>query len=74
MSTDLIRLHLSNYQEDFDELQPGDLIFYSFTSNGRYKNFSHVVVYVGNGKVVEALNGNCNSRTEESNCHTGQDF
>ena len=25
----------------FDELQPGDLIFYSFTSNGRYKNISH---------------------------------
>ena len=40
----------------FDDLQPGDLIFYSFTSNGRYKNISHVAVYVGNGKVVEALN------------------
>ena len=40
----------------FDKLQPGDLIFYSFTSNGRYKNISHVAVYVGNGKVVEALN------------------
>ena len=40
----------------FDELQPGDLIFYSFTSNGRYQNISHVAVYVGNGKVVEALN------------------
>lgn len=25
-------------------------------SNGRYKNISHVAVYVGNGKVVEALN------------------
>ena len=37
----------------FDELQPGDLIFYSFTSNGRYKNISHVAVYVGNGKVVD---------------------
>ena len=40
----------------YDELQPGDLIFYSFTNNGRYKNISHVAVYVGNGKVVEALN------------------
>ena len=40
----------------YDQLQPGDLIFYSFTSNGRYKNISHVAVYVGNGKVVEALN------------------
>lgn len=40
----------------YDEMQPGDLIFYSFTSNGRYKNISHVAIYVGNGKVVEALN------------------
>ena len=40
----------------YDQLQPGDLIFYSFTSNGRYMNISHVAVYVGNGKVVEALN------------------
>lgn len=40
----------------YDQLQPGDLIFYSFTTNGRYKNISHVAVYVGNGKVVEALN------------------
>jgi len=42
----------------YDQLQQGDLIFYSFTSNGRYKNISHVAVYVGNGKVVEALNEN----------------
>ena len=42
----------------YDQMQPGDLIFYSFTSNGRYKNISHVVVYVGDGKVVEALNEN----------------
>lgn len=25
----------------YDQLQPGDLIFYSFTSNGRYMNISH---------------------------------
>jgi cell wall-associated NlpC family hydrolase len=37
-------------------MQPGDLIFYSFTNNGRYKNISHVAIYVGNGKAVEALN------------------
>ncbi len=40
----------------YDEMQPGDLIFYSYTHNGRYKNISHVAVYVGDGKVVEALN------------------
>lgn len=42
----------------YEEMQPGDLIFYSFTSNGRYKNISHVAVYVWDGKVVEALNEN----------------
>lgn len=38
----------------FDEIQPGDLIFYSYTNNGRYKNISHVAIYVRSGKVVEA--------------------
>ena len=42
----------------YEQMQPGDLIFYSFTSNGRYKNISHVAVYVWDGKVVEALNEN----------------
>ena len=42
----------------YEQMQPGDLIFYSFTSNGRYKNISHVAVYVGDGKEVEALNEN----------------
>ena len=36
-------------------LQLGDLIFYSYTTNGRYKNISHVGIYVGNGKMVEAV-------------------
>lgn len=35
-------------------LRPGDLIYYSFDSNGRYKNVSHVAMYVGNGMVVDA--------------------
>ena len=38
------------------ELQPGDLIFYSYTNNGRYMNISHVGIYAGNGKMVEAKN------------------
>lgn len=38
------------------DLQPGDLIFYSYTTNGRYKNISHVGIYAGNGKMVEAKN------------------
>ena len=40
----------------YEEMQPGDLIFYSYCQNGRYKNISHVAIYVGNGKVVEAKN------------------
>ena len=42
----------------FDMMEPGDLIFYSTSQNGRYMNITHVAVYVGNGKVVEALNEN----------------
>lgn len=37
------------------DIQPGDLIFYSYITNGRYKNISHVGIYVGNGKMVEAV-------------------
>lgn len=40
----------------YEDMQPGDLIFYSYKSNGRYKNISHVAVYVGNGMAVEAKN------------------
>lgn len=39
-----------------EQIQPGDLIFYSYKNNGRYRNISHVAIYVGNGHVVEALN------------------
>lgn len=40
----------------FSEMQPGDLIFYSYSKNGRYRNISHVAIYAGNGKLVEAKN------------------
>lgn len=39
---------------NYEYLQPGDLIFYSYEYNGRYKNISHVAIYVGDGYVVEA--------------------
>ena len=39
---------------DYEDIQPGDLIFYSFTRNGRYKNISHVAIYAGNGYLVDA--------------------
>ncbi len=39
---------------DYEDIHPGDLIFYSFTRNGRYQNISHVAVYAGNGYLVDA--------------------
>lgn len=40
------------------KLVPGDLIFYSYTKNGRYKNISHVEIYAGNGMDVSASSSN----------------
>lgn len=40
------------------DMKPGDLVFYSFSNNGRYKNISHVAIYVGDGKMVEAVDEN----------------
>lgn len=42
------------YTVSYSNMQPGDLIFYSFGYNGRYKNISHVAMYVGNGMLVDA--------------------
>lgn len=38
------------------DLKPGDLIFYSYEKNGRFRNISHVAVYVGDGEMVHAAN------------------
>ena len=37
-----------------ENLLPGDLIFYSFKTNYRYLNITHVAIYCGNGYVVDA--------------------
>ena len=37
-------------------LEPGDLIYYGGSDNGRYLVIYHVVIYIGNGKALEALN------------------
>ena len=47
-------LDSAGHTVSYADMQPGDLIFYSYERNGRYKNISHVAVYVGNGMVVEA--------------------
>lgn len=35
-------------------LAPGDLVFWSHKPNGRYRNITHVGIYAGEGKVVDA--------------------
>lgn len=35
-------------------LIPGDLIFWSYERNGRFMDITHVGIYAGNGKVVDA--------------------
>lgn len=47
-------LKLSLYKNKPEKLKPGDLIFTKQGKNGRYKNISHVAMYIGNGKVLEA--------------------
>ena len=37
-----------------ENLQPGDLVFWSYKPNGRFMNITHVGVYAGNGMVVDA--------------------
>lgn len=36
------------------QLAPGDLVFWSHKPNGRYRNITHVGMYAGDGKVVDA--------------------
>lgn len=36
------------------DIQPGDIIFYSYEINGRYRNVSHTAIYAGNGKMIHA--------------------
>lgn len=37
-----------------NNLQVGDLLFYSGNINNRYKNVTHVAMYAGNGKIIDA--------------------
>lgn len=43
--------HLTIAKED---LQPGDLVFWSHKPNGRFMNITHVGIYAGDGMVVDA--------------------
>lgn len=44
----------NGYTISKDELQPGDLVFFSWGYNGRFMNIGHVAIYIGNGQVIEA--------------------
>lgn len=46
----------NNLLVEYEDMEPGDLIFYSYSKNGRFLDISHVAVYVGDGMVVEAAN------------------
>lgn len=39
-----------------DDIQQGDVIFYSSSVNGRYRNVTHVAFYAGDGQIVHAAN------------------
>lgn len=44
----------NNLAVSYDMLSPGDLVFYSFEVNNRYMNISHVGIYAGDGKIIDA--------------------
>lgn len=44
----------NNLVVDITKLAPGDLVFYSYESNDRFLNISHVAIYAGNDYVVDA--------------------
>lgn len=44
----------NNMTVDIDHIKVGDLIFWSFSENGRYMDISHVAIYAGNGYVIDA--------------------
>lgn len=47
----------SGKEVPMSDLRAGDLIFYASGRNGRYRNISHVAMYLGNGMQVEASSG-----------------
>lgn len=44
----------NNLAVSYDDLAPGDLVFYSFGVNNRYMNIDHVGIYTGDGYIVDA--------------------
>lgn len=44
----------NNLAIQYEHLTPGDLVFWSYERNGRFMDITHVGIYAGNGKVVDA--------------------
>ncbi len=44
----------NNLAIQYEHLAPGDLVFWSYERNGRFMDITHVGIYAGNGKVVDA--------------------
>lgn len=45
----------NNQTVSYEQLQPGDLIFYCCTpGNGRFMGIDHVAIYAGDGKIIDA--------------------
>lgn len=51
-------------QIGYSELKTGDLVFFSSEVNNRYKNITHVAMYIGNGQIVHARNKKMGVRTD----------
>lgn len=41
-----------------NDLVPGDLVFFSHDTNGRFMNITHVAIYAGDGYIVDASSSN----------------
>jgi len=44
----------NNLTISYADLVPGDLIFFSHDTNGRFMDITHVAIYAGDGKVVDS--------------------
>ena len=44
----------NNVVVSYNDLQPGDLVFFSSEPSKRFKSIDHVAIYAGNGKVIDA--------------------
>lgn len=44
----------NNLAVAYEDLAPGDLVFYSFDINHRYMNIGHVGIYAGDGYIIDA--------------------